>query len=292
MARPRKQVNNVKRQKPIVTKDWDDKINATEQLLIEETNTTENMNEVEENELKALYRDMLQRQEKMDAQQREIDETIELLKKHNSTTPEADSNKLLKEVALEIAKGTISGLTSDTYEMKLSTELPIEPSDVLETPAYFRAERVAHIITHDMQNGVYVDAPHGQIVFMPEGTKIVRDDSRHQTQINYSRYYCRSKKEYQFLKNHFQNNVIFYEISDKNKLIKSKNEYIVDASNKVASMNREGIDRECIRLNIDRGLSEKEKYLILVDIYAKVLEDTQNANTEAKLKRYHEASTL
>jgi hypothetical protein len=94
----------------------------------------------------------------------------------------------------------------------------IDPNDVLEKPVTFYAYTSFYCIADDLVQGRSVLAPLGPINFEHVSTSR-NGNGRDTSLVLVSRFICKSKKEYEFLKKHSMFNVMFFERSDINESV-------------------------------------------------------------------------
>ena len=127
-----------------------------------------------------------------------------------------DNESLLKGLtdaftkAIEKAGGKQESISYEELKYKTVTQGQINIEDVMETPVVFYAHNCGYLIVDDSKHGQSVRAPYKPIMFEFHFNKLT-GKGKEQDIINYSKYVCSSKLEYEFLKSHTFFNIIFFE---------------------------------------------------------------------------------
>jgi len=137
----------------------------------------------------------------------------EALKKIQAQPQQQDSS--VSDLAKMISKGVSDGMKTRTGQFEFDegyTEEELDADDVLEEKDWvtFAVHRIYDVIVADVRHGKAIRAPFNKIEFMIQGTKIRKDGKESQV-TNYATYTCKSKKELDFLKNHSQYNIRFFD---------------------------------------------------------------------------------
>jgi len=125
------------------------------------------------------------------------------------SAPETSDTKLLRELVSQIKGGGNDGYD---FKERYLASYEIDQDDQLPREKWvtFVCHKVGYVIVDDKVNGVPVRVPYGAIKFEYDSTRRIQNGKEVDV-VNLSRYTCRSKKELEFLRNHSNYRLVFFE---------------------------------------------------------------------------------
>lgn len=213
-------------------------------------------------------------QEQVDALvQKKLDEALKGL---SQQTVRQSPSSSPEDFASMISKGISDGMKSRSGQFVFDegyTEEEIDLNDVLpeEEWVVFAVHKIYDIIVGDKRHGKQIRVPFEPIEFIIEATKIVKQ-GKESSVVNFATYVCKSKKELEWLKNHSQYNVRFFDSINGAASVDSNKASILSKNmNLLNSMNQHQIrryatdygvpfssDLAIMRANIATKITEKE----------------------------------
>jgi hypothetical protein len=154
-------------------------------------------------------------QEEMDALvERKL---AEALAKMGQTQPSAAPQPAIDPEAFAsmISRGISEGMKSKTGQFQFDegfTESEIDMEDLLPEEKWqtFAVHKIYDVIVGDKRHGKQIRVPYEPIKFLIQASKIVKN-GKASTITNFATYTCKSKKELEWLKNHTQYNIRFFD---------------------------------------------------------------------------------